>query len=98
MYNQLTTPILKNLHNMIQKKTQNFLNKLIQNTKYPINKTFITYNELNKHILKIYHKHHFNLIIYNNHNHNFFSQTSYSTKKIITSNKINILLIPLTKN
>lgn len=52
MYNQLAAPMLEDLRNVMQEETQSFLDKLIQDAGYPVDKTFIAYGELSEHILK----------------------------------------------
>lgn len=68
MYNQLAAPMLEDLRNVMQEETQSFLDKLIQDAGYPVDKTFIAYGELSEHILEVCRKHHFDLVICGNHN------------------------------
>ncbi|MDK7596466.1 universal stress protein, partial [Serratia ureilytica] len=77
-------------------ETQSFLDKLIQDAGYPVDKTFIAYGELSEHILEVCHKHHFDLVICGNHNHSFFSRASCSAKRVIASSEVDVLLVPLT--
>lgn len=65
----------------MQEETQSFLDKLIQDAGYPVDKTFIAYGELSEHILEVCRKHHFDLVICGNHNHSFFSRASCSAKE-----------------
>ncbi len=53
MYNQLAAPMLEDLRNVMQEETQSFLDKLIQDAGYPVDKTFIAYGELSEHILEV---------------------------------------------
>ncbi len=46
MYNQLAAPMLEDLRSVMQEETQSFLDKLIQDAGYPVDKTFIAYGEL----------------------------------------------------
>ena len=96
MYNQLAAPMLEDLRNVMQEETQSFLDKLIQDAGYPVDKTFIAYGELSEHILEVCRKHHFDLVICGNHNHSFFSPASCSAKRVITSSEVDVLLVPLT--
>ena len=41
MYNQLAAPMLEDLRSVMQEETQSFLDKLIQDAGYPVDKTFI---------------------------------------------------------
>ncbi|MCZ9166067.1 universal stress protein UspC [Escherichia albertii] len=95
MYNHLAAPMLEDLRNVMQEETQNFLDKLIQDVGYPVEKTFIAYGELSEHILEICQQHKFDLVICGNHNHSFFSLASCSAKKVIASSKVDVLLVPL---
>ncbi|WP_423780022.1 universal stress protein UspC [Escherichia coli] len=52
MYNQLAAPMLEDLRSVMQEETQSFLDKLIQDAGYPVDKTFIAYGELSEHILE----------------------------------------------
>lgn len=81
MYNQLAAPMLEDLRNVMQEETQSFLDKLIQDAGYPVDKTFIAYGELSEHILEVCRKHHFDLVICGNHNPSFFSRASCSAKE-----------------
>lgn len=74
MYNQLAAPMLEDLRSVMQEETQSFLDKLIQDAGYPVDKTFITYGELSEHILEVCRKYHFDLVICGNHNHSFFRE------------------------
>lgn len=53
MYNQLAAPMLEDLRSVMQEETQSFLDKLIQDAGYPVDKTFIAYGELSEHILEV---------------------------------------------
>ena len=48
MYNQLAAPMLEDLRSVMQEETQSFLDKLIQDAGYPVDKTFIAYGELSE--------------------------------------------------
>ena len=74
MYNQLAAPMLEDLRSVMQEETQSFLDKLIQDAGYPVDKTFIAYGELSEHILEVCRKYHFDLVICGNHNHSFFRE------------------------
>ena len=96
MYNQLAAPMLEDLRSVMQEETQSFLDKLSQDSGYPVDKTVIAYGELSEHILEVCHKHHFDLVICGNHNHSFFSRASCSAKRVIASSEVDVLLVPLT--
>ena len=96
MYNQLAAPMLEDLRSVMQEETQSFLDKLIQDAGYPVDKTFIAYGELSEHILEVCRKYHFDLVICGNHNHSFFSRASCSAKRVIASSEVDVLLVPLT--
>ena len=96
MYNQLAAPMLEDLRSVVQEETQSFLDKLIQDAGYPVDKTFIAYGELSEHILEVCRKYHFDLVICGNHNHSFFSRASCSAKRVIASSEVDVLLVPLT--
>lgn len=53
MYNQLAADS-EDLRSVMRKKRKNFLDKLIQDAGYPVDKTFIAYGELSEHILERY--------------------------------------------
>ena len=53
MYNQLAAPMLEDLRSVMQEETQSFLDKLIQDAGYPVDKTFIAYGELSEHIPEV---------------------------------------------
>ena len=63
MYNQLAAPMLEDLRSVMQEETQSFLDKLIQDAGYPVDKTFIAYGELSEHIPEVCHKHLFASIL-----------------------------------
>ncbi|HDW7260539.1 TPA: universal stress protein UspC [Escherichia coli] len=88
MYNQLAAPMLEDLRSVMQEETQSFLDKLIQDAGYPVDKTFIAYGDCRKY--------HFDLVICGNHNHSFFSRASCSAKRVIASSEVDVLLVPLT--
>lgn len=83
MYNQLAAPMLEDLRSVMQEETQSFLDKLIQDAGYPVDKTFIAYGELSEHILEVCHKHHFDLVICGNHITVFFREHPARRKELL---------------
>lgn len=95
IYNQFAAPMLEDLREVMQEETQDFLNTLSRDAGYPIEQTFITYGELNEHILDVCRKHAVDLVIYGNHNHSFFSRASCSAKSVVSTSQVDVLLVPL---
>lgn len=96
MYNQLAAPMLEDLRNVMQEETQSFLDKLIQDAGYPVDKTFIAYGELSEHILEVCRKHHFDLVICGNHSFRRAGCSRKETVIVITASEVDVLLVPLT--
>ena len=95
MYNQLAAPMLEDIREVLQEETQQFLDELIAKAEYPITRAVIATGELSEHILNICQKHQVDLVICGNHNQSFFSRATCSAKTIVSSSKIDVLLIPL---
>jgi universal stress protein C len=62
---------------------------------YPITRAVIATGELSEHILNICQNQQVDLVICGNHNQSFFSRATCSAKTIVSSSKIDVLLIPL---
>lgn len=95
MYNQLAAPMLEDIRGVLQEETQTFLNELVAQAEYPLTRTVIATGELSEYILDICEKQQVDLVVCGNHNQNFFSRTTCSAKKIVSSTKVDVLLIPL---
>lgn len=95
MYNQLAAPMLEDIRGVLQEETQTFLNELVAQAEYPFTRAVIATGELSEYILDICEKQQVDLVVCGNHNQNFFSRTTCSAKKIVSSTKVDVLLIPL---
>lgn len=95
MYNQLAAPMLEDIHGVLQEETQQFLNELVAQAEYPLTRAVIAMGELSQYILDICDKQQVDLVVCGNHNQNFFSRTTCSAKTIVSSSKVDVLLIPL---
>lgn len=94
MYNQLAGPMLEDIRGVLQEETQQFLNELVAAAEYPIASTVIATGELSEHIPDICARQKIDLVICGNHNQNYFSRVACSAKAIVSSAKIDVLLIP----
>lgn len=95
MYNQLVAPMLEDIRGVLQEETQQFLDELVARAEYSGTRTVIATGELSEHILDICDKQQVDLVICGNHNHSFFSRAACSAKTIVSSSKVDVLLIPL---
>lgn len=95
MYNQLAAPMLEDIREVLQEETQQFLDELVARAEYPVTRTVIATGELSEHILDICDKQQVDLVICGNHNQSFFSRAACSAKTIVSSSKVDVLLIPL---
>lgn len=96
MYNQLAAPMLEDIRDVLQEETQQFLDALIAHAEYPIAQTVIATGEISQCIYDICQKQQVDLVICGNHNHSFFSRAACSAKTIVSSSKVDVLLIPLS--
>ncbi|MNC43459.1 Universal stress protein C [compost metagenome] len=96
MYNQLAAPMLEDIRGVLQEETQQFLDTLIAHAEYPIAQKVIATGEISQCILDICQKQKVDLVICGNHNRSFFSRAACSAKTIVSSSKVDVLLIPLS--
>lgn len=96
MYNQLAAPMLEDIRDVLQEETQQFLDTLIAHAEYPIAQKVIATGEISQCILDICQKQKVDLVICGNHNRSFFSRAACSAKTIVSSSKVDVLLIPLS--
>lgn len=96
MYNQLAAPMLEDIRGVLQEETQQFLDTLIAHAEYPIAQKVIATGEISQCILDICQKQKVDLVICGNHNRSFFSRAACSAKTIVSSSKVDVLLIALS--
>lgn len=95
IYNQFAAPMLENLREVMQEETRAFLQELIHQAEYPIEKTVIVSGELAEHIREFCCKHHVELVICGNHNQSFLSRATCSAKNVVGNCDVDVLLISL---
>lgn len=95
IYNQFAAPMLENMRELMLEETQLFLEELKAKAGYPIEKAVIATGELSEHILALCDKHDIDLVICGNHNQGFFSKVICSAKAVVSSSKVDVLLVPL---
>lgn len=95
LYNQLAAPMMENVREVLQEETQQFLDQLISNAGYPIEKAFIASGELSEHILHTCRTQGVDLVVCGNHNQTFFSRAACSAKSIVHASEVDVLLVPL---
>lgn len=95
MYNHFAAPMLENLRDVVAEETHEFLRVLIAQTDYPIAQKIMTSGELSEHILYLCQTQGVDLVICGNHNQSFFSRAACSAKAVVSSSKVDVLLVPL---
>lgn len=95
IYNQFAAPMLENMRELLLEETQLFLDELAAKAGYPIAGTVIATGELSEHILALCDRQEVNLVICGNHNQGFFNKVICSAKAVVSSSKVDVLLVPL---
>ncbi|WP_342324854.1 universal stress protein UspC [Kosakonia sp. BYX6] len=95
LYNHLAAPMMENVREVLQEETQQFLDELIKNANYPIERALIASGELSEHILHTCRNEGVDLVVCGNHNQTFFSRAACSAKSIVHASEVDVLLVPL---
>lgn len=95
LYNQLAAPMMENLRELMLEETHLFIQSLKDQAGYPIEETIIATGELSEHILDICAHKHVDLVLCGNHNQNFFSKVTCSSRRVVQSCAVDVLLVSL---
>ncbi|WLI76100.1 universal stress protein UspC [Kosakonia sp. H02] len=95
LYNQLAAPMMENVREMLQEETQQFLDQLINNAGYPVERAIIASGELSEHILHTCRTQSVDLVVCGNHNQTFLSRAACSAKSIVQTSEVDVLLVSL---
>ncbi|WP_039056675.1 universal stress protein UspC [Enterobacter sp. Bisph1] len=95
LYNQLAAPMMENVRNVLQEEIQQFLDGLVRDANYPIERTIIASGELSEHILHVCRTQSVDLVVCGNHNRTFLARVACSAKSIVLASEVDVLLVTL---
>lgn len=95
LYNHMAGPMLESLRELMLEETRMFMDSLVEQANYPIERTLLASGELSFHLKAACERDGVDLLICGNHNQDFLGKMLCSARSVVATSKVDVLLVAL---